>query len=1117
MLGFEPLENRNLLSLTNLYTFNDGTASDSVGGADGTLRNGASVVDGQLYLQNTGVTSGQSTTVEYVQLPAELLTTADATIEVWYTAFDSSNWSRVFDFGNQSGSNGDSYLFFTPQSGSGDSRAVFHASGDSERVASTGTTDDGTQHMAAVVMDTSNGSSSFLLYIDGHLVSSNSLGRDGTANSINDTLNYLGRSLFNSDPGYTGLINEVRIYDHAVSSTDIATHAAEGPAELVLAGDYDDNGVVDLDDYEVWKQDYGSTENLAADGNQDGVVNLADYTIWRDNLGRVAEQPADQVLDGSSLSITRLSNTIIELTGESELIITADTDAIVNSEIRLNSPDAWLFFPNLKPSEVSAQYLRYVRVNGQAAFRGPVARVVQYELGSVVIPQGRDFDPIEAYTLPQFAGEATTLDLYTYYNTAELLGDLQGDLSSFRLKRGYMVTIATESNGSGISQVYVAQDHDLDISLLPTQLDNQAQFIRVLPWRWVSKKGSSDIAPETLNASWHYNWNNSLESTLDWEYVPIRQQRWWPGYPTNKTNVTSLLGFNEPNNPVEDAYTSLGNGSVDTAIAVWPELLATGLRVGSPAVTDGGKAWLYEFMDKAIAADLRVDYIAIHNYQCGLSATSLHNWLKDVYDRYHLPIWLTEFNNGANWTSCADPTYEQNATVIGSFIDMLDNTPWIERYSIYSRVEAVREMTYSDGSLTPAGQVYYDNESPIGYLQQYVAPGNTAERSIAQYSFDGDTLDSSGYGYNGYVHGVPNYVVDAEQGEVIDLDGTSNYIQLSDDVANGDEFSFAGWVNWQGGGNWQRIFDFGNDTSSYLFLTPSNGSSLRFAIKNGGGEQIVQTSALQVGEWTHVAVTLGNGSAKLYVDGELVATNNSVTISPSDFAPTNNYIGDSQYTSDPLFNGQLNDLLFTDYVLSPTQIAGLMTNTTPDVASTIVDLGTATRGLPYNWSIAGQATDDDLGDSVTYAKANGPAWLTIAEDGGLSGVPTTDNEGLNEFVVSVTDSRGAMSTFVMTLNVQAVPRIILASFTANDSATSDSSTADTTSATTSATASVESPAAMVDDPLAASSSSNTSRSTSHRSAELAFDELAADASSSEIAESNDWFSSSSLERAFATR
>ena len=53
-LIFERLESRALLSLTHLYTFNNGTASDSVGGANGTLFNGAAIVEGWLNLQNGG-------------------------------------------------------------------------------------------------------------------------------------------------------------------------------------------------------------------------------------------------------------------------------------------------------------------------------------------------------------------------------------------------------------------------------------------------------------------------------------------------------------------------------------------------------------------------------------------------------------------------------------------------------------------------------------------------------------------------------------------------------------------------------------------------------------------------------------------------------------------------------------------------------------------------------------------------------------------------------------------------------------------------------------------------------------------------------------------------------
>lgn len=245
-LSFERLEDRQLLSLTHLYTFNDGLANDWIGSAHGTLFNGATITGGQLVLSNVGVTSGQTSTVKYMRLPANVLAGGDASIEVWYTATDSPDWARVFDIGNQSGGNGDSYLFFSPQSGAADSRAVLHPSAASERIASGLTTDDGSQHMAAIVIDTA--ADALRLYLDGTFAGSSPLA-GASAGSVNDTLTYLGRSLFNADPGFTGSINELRIYDHALDDATIAANAAAGPSTatkspLVRQMEYLNRGIV---------------------------------------------------------------------------------------------------------------------------------------------------------------------------------------------------------------------------------------------------------------------------------------------------------------------------------------------------------------------------------------------------------------------------------------------------------------------------------------------------------------------------------------------------------------------------------------------------------------------------------------------------------------------------------------------------------------------------------------------------------------------------------------------------------------------------------------------------------------------------------------------------------
>lgn len=56
----------------------------------------------------------------------------------------------------------------------------------------------------------------------------------------------------------------------------------------LLPGDYDFDGDVDADDYDEWRENFGSTTNLMADGNDNGIVDAADYTIWRNHLGTMA-------------------------------------------------------------------------------------------------------------------------------------------------------------------------------------------------------------------------------------------------------------------------------------------------------------------------------------------------------------------------------------------------------------------------------------------------------------------------------------------------------------------------------------------------------------------------------------------------------------------------------------------------------------------------------------------------------------------------------------------------------------------------------------------------------------------------------------------------------------
>lgn len=201
---------------------------------------------------------------------------------------------------------------------------------------------------------------------------------------------------------------------------------------------------------------------------------------------------------------------------------------------------------------------------------------------------------------------------------------------------------------------------------------------------------------------------------------------------------------------------------------------------------------------------------------------------------------------------------------------------------------------------------------------------------VAFYPMEGNVSDSSGNSNNATIIGTQAYV-SGPVGSAISLDGVTNYLEVPADMANFTNFTIAAWVFWNGGAAWQRIFDFGNDTTQYMLLTPNSGNgTLRFAITTNGaaGEQIVQTTAPMIsGQWIHVAVT-GNGNiVSLYVNGMLAASG-SVTLNPAVFNPVLNYFGKSQY-ADPLFSGDLDEVLVANYAMNETQIAGLMGSPMP--------------------------------------------------------------------------------------------------------------------------------------------------------------------------------------------
>ena len=215
-------------ALAHRYSFDgEGQAvEDSVGGANGLVLGTTLNGDGTLVL--AGGTSEQ-----YVDLPNGIISTLqDATFEVWFTWADGDPWQRIFDFGTSGVEDmqgtGSSYLFLTPRTATDPPRmrVTFSSHGlEGEMVVDTSPPVPDILTLVTVVVDDSHDSIS--LYVDGALEATSRF--DGNLAQITDVNNWIGRSLFLSDPELAATLTEFRIYRAALSASHVALSYRYGP------------------------------------------------------------------------------------------------------------------------------------------------------------------------------------------------------------------------------------------------------------------------------------------------------------------------------------------------------------------------------------------------------------------------------------------------------------------------------------------------------------------------------------------------------------------------------------------------------------------------------------------------------------------------------------------------------------------------------------------------------------------------------------------------------------------------------------------------------------------------------------------------------------------------
>ena len=370
-------------------------------------------------------------------------------------------------------------------------------------------------------------------------------------------------------------------------------------------------------------------------------------------------------------------------------------------------------------------------------------------------------------------------------------------------------------------------------------------------------------------------------------------------------------------------------------------------------------------------------------------------------------------------------------------------------YTTLGTVPSSVDRYFVDTSVTNGGTYYY----VVSVLDKFGESANSPEKSVtilnqlvAYYKFNetnfATAADSSGLGRPSaiFVNSATN--VSGKFGNAVNLNGSSQYVLLPTNIVAGlNDFTITTWVYLNSVNTWSRIFDFGADTDRYMFLTPSAGSTMRFAITkfSGGGEQQINgTSALGAGAWHHVAVTLkgseGSGVGILYVDGVAVGTNSAMSYTPDMIGSlvncTNNFIGRSAFSGDPYLNGKVDDFRIYNGALSAAQISALATLTpaTPAAPANVNAAAASANVINLSWTAVNSATNYVVQRSLvsggTYSVIAFGITATNYTDVGLSGNTTY-------YYVIATVSSGGTSTNSLqasatTLTPPAVPSSLTA-------------------------------------------------------------------------------------------
>ncbi|TWT01478.1 LamG-like jellyroll fold domain-containing protein [Planomicrobium sp. CPCC 101079] len=946
------------------------------------------------------------------------------------------NWSNdgqnrwIYGFGKVSNDieNGNAYFFTTPRHGINNSNVI--ASGISNAGwrnealvrGSQGLKDSDWQVVTTVFSGAAN---TITIYVNGQRVASGSAGGKKLADIIDSSSSFsgfIGKSIFQNDPYYKGMISDFRVYDNALTAGQVADLAAQTTGKidqidkLVLN---DAHESLDVSDYLA--ESDASTDKITEDLTLPAIGKHGVKITWSSNNpeilaadGKVtrpaADGPAGNVELTATLSYKNLTATktfgvtvLNELSNQQSAEQDADAITIYNQEnikgnIRLaesgenGSSIAWeSSHPEIiKGTEQAGgdakEVGRLIRPEADTAVtltavvsKGDAEVEKTFEVTVVADPGKKEYD---AYFFSYFTGEyeggeeisfATAKDPLRWNALNNGQSVIQSDMGEKGLRDPFVMRspegdkfymIATDlkmGESTNFDQAQITGSHSLMVWESDDLVNwSEQRMVEVAP-----ENGGNTWAPEAI-----YN-EKTGEYVVFWA-SSIPDKDTYGSYPNGRPNgqynvmyyatTRDFYEFSEPKVMIDESFPT-----IDTSF-----------------VQDGNT--LYRFTKSEV--NYKVYYEKALNFFDDLDGIEENGFQFE-------PIAGTKSGNrglighGGN---------NEGQTIFKDLKEekwylFLDSWPYHVRWTtdLEDGQQLVNNvLPESEYALPPGprhGTVIPITTGEYDALQEkYGMPApEPAKKPVVHYTFDKDDVegttvkDASGNGHDAeLVGGAAINESDFVEGktEAVDLDGSTGYVKMPENLIqdlNLKNMTMSTWVQVDKGQANQRIFDFSSDTgrvanrNTMYLSTQGDTGKLEFAIVTPFSEKFGSASTLlganykyalrapgiSTGEWHHVAVSVNDFDAALYVDGEKVANSSTFNMEPRMLLETTmNNLGKSSRDGHNLFDGKFDDFKIFNRALSSEEIVGLMdpADETAPTAPSDLKAEASTDSVELSWT-----------------------------------------------------------------------------------------------------------------------------------------------------------------------